>query len=176
MIRRIGVFMALLLFVAAPCGFAFEQSKEAPSPAPTTAPAPEPKAPPVFYRLDLKIKELDGEKLIDTRNYWFSLQRGVQEYVMAGSEVPYRAGATRDIGVRINATIRETDGSPWLTMTLEISDQLPPEKAGAAPVLRRVNLGCRKLLPPGRLTTVGMVEDPATRRRFQVDVAATKQE
>jgi hypothetical protein len=70
--------------------------------------------------------------------------------------------------------VEETDDSPKLDLKLEVSDAVPPAKDSDSPAFRKVSISSRALLPLGRPTTVGVVEDPASRRRFQVDVKATK--
>jgi hypothetical protein len=144
-------------------------------------------APAIYYRLEFTIRELDREKLVDTRNYMLFVQSGVAENIIAGSEVPYPSAvystagpgssksiSYRKVGVSIWGTMKETDDSPRLDLKLEESDSLPPQKDSDAPAFRNIVLNCRALLPLGKTTTVGVVEDPGSRRRFQVDVTATK--
>ncbi len=116
-----------------------------------------------------------------------SVQSGSAESIMAGSEVPYPGAAYvgssgvpsksisyRSVGVSINAAIKESDGSPRLDLNLEVSDVVPPQKESDAPAFRKVVLKCRALLSLGKPTIVGVMEDPASRHRFQVDVTAIK--
>jgi len=142
-----------------------------------------------FYRLDFVIREMDGEKPIDTRHYSLWVQSGVFQNMTAGSEVPYPAavfsttgsGPTksinyRSVGVSIECTIstKEGDDSPRLVLTLNISDALPPEKGTDSPAFRKVTLNARAMLNLGKSTMIGSVEDPGSRHRFLVDVTATK--
>jgi hypothetical protein len=144
-------------------------------------------APAIYYRLEFAIRELDRDKMVDTRNYILSVQSGIAESIVAGSEVPYPSQAFstsgsapsknfnyRSVGVSINAGLREADDGAKLDLKLEVSDAVPPQKDSDAPAFRKVVLNCRALLPLGKPTTVGVVEDPASRHRFQVDVTATK--
>jgi hypothetical protein len=208
MIQRTGIFIALLLFIAAP-GAPQTQQPQGPmirTPfgdiqrpgvvttstsdiqkiiTPTTA--SDDSAPLIFYRLEFTIREFDGEKLVDTRNYTLSVQSGVAESLQAGSEVPYPSGSYstaaggstknisyRTIGVSIGCTVKEADDNPRLDLKLEVSDSLPPAKDSDAPIFRKIVLNCRSLLPLGKSTIVGTAEDPGSRHRFQVDVIATK--
>jgi hypothetical protein len=144
--------------------------------------------PSVYYRLDFVIREMDGEKLVDTRNYSLWVQSGVPVNMTAGSEVPYSSGSFtttgsgtaksfqyRNVGVSIVSTVKEGNDSPQLDLNLNISDALPPEKdSNAPPVLRKITISSKALLALGKPTTVSITEDPASRHRFRVDVTATK--
>jgi hypothetical protein len=194
MIRKIGAPIALLIFFTATCSSQAQQPQAARTPFgnvqkpfPPGTNISEDAAPSNYYRLDFTIKELDREKLVDTRNYSLSVQSGIAENMVAGSEVPYPSGSYatagsvpvknisyRNIGVSIMALMKETEDSPKLDLKLEVSDVLPPEKGADAPAFRKIQFGCMALLPLGKSTTVGVVEDPGSRHRFQVDVIATK--
>jgi hypothetical protein len=142
--------------------------------------------PPVYYRLDFVIREMDREKPVDTRNYSLWVQSGVYENMTVGSEVPYPGSAYstgggttksiqyRSIGVSIGCTLKEGNDSPQLDLKLNISDALPPEKDSDTPAFRKITLDSRALLTLGKPTTVSIVEDPGSRHRYQVDVTATK--
>ena len=119
-----------------------------PAPASPSKVADSPK-PAAFYRLDFAIREMDGEKLMDIRNYslWTQVwtQTGRSENTMtAGSEVPYTnsQGNTsyKRVGVKIDCRLTETDGNPILRLSLDISGVAPSEKsadpsfAGGIPV------------------------------------------
>ena len=131
---------------------------------------------------------MDGEKLVDTRHYSVWLQSGKPEKMTAGSQVPYSGpvystttGQTksvqyRSVGVSLMSAINEIDGSPWLDLQLDVSDVAPPEKGAdpSTPVFRSININSKAVLTLGKPVTVGSVEDPTSKRRFQVDATATK--
>jgi hypothetical protein len=208
MIQKLSILIALLLFITAPGAILAQQPQspmirtpfgdiQRPGPATThasetqkvlqgTSSSSDDAAPPIFYRLEFTIRELDREKLVDTRNYTLSVQSGVYENMLAGSEVPYPSSAYtsgsgttksisyRNIGVSLGCTVKEVEDSLRLDLKLEVSDSLPPGKDTDAPAFRKIVLNCRSLLVLGKPTTVGVVEDPGSRHRFQVDVTATK--
>jgi hypothetical protein len=140
----------------------------------------------IYYRLDFVIREMDGDRLVDTRNYSLWVQSGAPESMTAGSEVPYPSGSYstsggttknisyRNVGVSIECTVKEGNGSPQLDLKLNISDALPPEKDSDTPAFRRVSINSKALLTLGKSTTVGIVEDPGSRHRFKVEVTASK--
>ena len=179
----------LLLVSAVQVGQA--QQTPAPSPAPSRSAVPSPfeesvSQPAVYYRLDLVIREKDGENLVDTRTYSLWVQSGVQGDMAAGSDVPYQGssyttgtGVTkntqyRSVGISIYCLVKEENDGPMLNLKLNISDALPPEKDSNTPAFRNVTINARALLTLGKSTTVNIVEDPGSRHRFQVDVTATK--
>jgi hypothetical protein len=130
-----------------------------------------------FYRLDFVIREMDGEKIVDTRNYSMWVQVEMQKTVKAVSEVRVPAGSSvniKTIGVSISCYVSETDSLPWISMNASITDMMPPEKTGDAPLFRNIGIESMALLSPGKSVTVSKVEDPITKHRFQVDVTGTK--
>jgi hypothetical protein len=99
----------------------------------------------------------------------------------AGSEVPYATSPSsmsyRKVGVSINCTLTETDGNPSLSLNLDISGVAPSEKGADLPslvIFRSVSISAEAMLTPGKSTMISSVDDPAIKRRFQVDVTATK--
>jgi len=145
--------------------------------------------PDTYYRLDFVIRELDGEKLVDTRNYSLWVQSGIANSTSAGSEVPYPSGSFtnassgttksisyRSIGVTISCRVREDNEGLQIESKLNISDVLPPEQDSDPPTFRKITLDSRALLTLGKPTMIGIVEDPASRRRYEVNVFTTKLE
>jgi len=128
---------------------------------------------------------MDGDKTVDTRNYSLWVQSGNAASMNAGSEVPYFSGSFstagsetaknisyRSVGVSIQCLVKEGNGGPQLDLSLNISDALPPEKSSDTPAFRKVSLNSKAMLTVGLPTTVSIVEDPGSRRRYQVDVTA----
>jgi hypothetical protein len=163
----------------------FLAAQQPPAPPSPTAPASPPKVadsqkPAAFYRLEFAIREMEGEKSLNTNNYILLLQAGHSAKMTAGSQVPYPASSSsmnyRSVGVSISCTLQETDGSPWLSLNIDISGLAPPEKAGDQypPIFRSTNISAEAMLTPGKATMVGSVDDPATKHRLQVDVTAIK--
>jgi hypothetical protein len=184
-IRRKGmIFIALVSLFVIPVLNAQQAPAPPVPPAPPVSPAPrspENSAKPIsFYRLDFAIREMDGEKALDTRHYSLWLQAGEMERIQSSSSATYGIGDKKtvknNIGVSFLCTVKETDSSPWLDLQLQISDFIPPEKAeaGTNPVARGIDIHSKAPLSLGKSVTVSSVEDPVSRHRFQVDVIATK--
>lgn len=148
---------------------------------PVRASAEQSSQPAIYYRLDFVIREMDGNKPVDIRNYSVWIQSGDQGNMSAGSEVPYPSAVTngvnyRSIGVTIICILKERNDRPQLELRLNISDALPPEKDSDMPAFRKISLDSKTLLVLNKPTTVGIVEDPGSRHRYQVDVTATRLE
>jgi len=184
-IRRKGMILIALVSLAVIPALNAQQAPAPPvPPAPPVSPAPrspENSAKPIsFYRLDFAIREMDGEKALDTRHYSLWLQAGEMERIQSSSSATYGIGDKKtvknNIGVSFLCTVKETDSSPWLDLQLQISDFIPPEKAegGTYPVDRGIDIHSKAPLSLGKSVTVSSVEDPVSRHRFQVDVIATK--
>jgi hypothetical protein len=181
-IKKATLVIAIGLLAVVP----FLAAQQPPVPPSPPVPASPPRMadstkPAAFYRLDIAIREMEGEKLLDTRYYSIWTQIGRSERMTAGSEVPYSSGKGstnyRSVGVSINCTLMEADGNPSLSMNLDISGVAPSEKGAGltSPVVfRSVSFSANSVLTPGKSTMIGSVDDPATRRRFQVEVTATK--
>ena len=183
-IKKATLVIAIALFALNP----FLPAQQPPVPPSPPVPASPPRMadspkPAAFYRLDFAIREMEGEKLLDTRNYslWAQAGAGRSEKMTAGSEVPYSSGQGstnyRKVGVSINCMLTETDGNPSLWLNLEMSGVAPSEKGEDLPspvVFRSVSISAAAVLTPGKSTMISSVDDPATKRRFQVDVTATK--
>lgn len=184
-IRRKGMILIALVSLAVIPALNAQQAPAPPvPPAPPVSPAPrspENSAKPIsFYRLDFAIREMDGEKALDTRHYSLWLQAGEMERIQSSSSAPYGIGdkitAKNNIGVSFLCTVKETDSSPWLDLQLQISDFIHPEKAeaGTYPLDRGIDIHSKAPLSLGKSVTVSSVEDPVSRHRFQVDVITTK--
>ena len=75
----------MMLLIAALSAVSFAQSDEAEKPAPP----PEKK----FYRLDLAVKELDGGKTVNSREYFLMVSTGHENNSLrTGTKLPYGSG------------------------------------------------------------------------------------
>jgi hypothetical protein len=170
------MLIVILFLFAAPARIPAQQP-----PIPISPISPPETSPATYYRLDFAIREMNGEKLVDTRNYSLWVQSGIRQNVVAGSEVPYPSGSGttksisyRSVGVSIFCIVKDVADNPKLDLTLEISDAIPPAKDSDAIAFRKVSINSTASLSLGKPTTVSITEDPSSRHRFQVDVTATK--
>ncbi len=143
-----------------------------------------------FYRLDLVLRELEDGKVINARSYsmWLASGegRGGGASIRAGNDIPMvRTVQTdkpadityRNVGVNIDCRLSESASGPVLTMNGSIANVVAPELGmdnKLLPVFRNINLNAYTLLTPGKATLISSADDPGSKRRFQLEVTATK--
>ncbi|HXE76130.1 MAG TPA: hypothetical protein VNN18_10925 [Candidatus Xenobia bacterium] len=147
-------------------------------------PAEKAQKPANVYRLDFAIREKENGAIVNTRNYMLLLEdttggKGSGK-VRAGNRVPIAVGGDKgvqymDVGLNLDCDLRERDSDISLRIWLEISDFAAPgqEKVGA-PLLRTIRTEVLTGIPLGKPTVVSVVDDAATKRRYELEVTATK--
>ncbi|MGA9529581.1 MAG: hypothetical protein WBS24_15810 [Terriglobales bacterium] len=142
------------------------------------------------YRLDFVLSEfLDGKK-VNTRSYTVTAREDEMNKLRSGARYPI-ATATADknttqfqyldIGVSIDCRVVERGGYLELNAVVESSDiegadthGVPNSTIDQSPVVGQMKSDIRSLIRPGTPTMVSSMEDPASKRRYQLDVTATK--
>ena len=166
----IAFVLGLLLFSGTPQSWTQESGAARPPAAQATP-----------YRLDLFINELDDGKKINTRHYSISLtdDSGTKE-LKIGTRVPVESEQGKfqyiDLGTYISAKMYM---NPSLTLDVRVEvSSLGGASADQAtrgqPLVRQMVLSGRTLVVPDRPMVIGSVDDPNSRREFQLDVTATK--
>jgi hypothetical protein len=139
------------------------------------------------YRLDFVLSELVDGKKVNTRSYSVVAREGKMNKLRSGARYPLATGTQLnntqfqyiDIGVNIDCEIDAQDGTLELNATIDSSSVSWPD-AGSAhsapgqPVISQMRSEIRTFIRPGVPTMVSSMEDPASKRRFQVDVTAAK--
>jgi hypothetical protein len=117
MVRRWGMIAALVLaaVVAAPV-LAQDKDKDAGKPSQST---------PTFYKLDLAIREMDGSKVINTRDYTINQRGDDWGRFRVGSRIPVSTQRENpnlpnpvsyiDVGLNADCHVVESDPGPTLT-------------------------------------------------------------
>jgi hypothetical protein len=144
--------------------------------APTTA-----ERPVHAYRLDFSVNELEEGKKINSRQYSLNLNADDANEIKIGTRVPVEAGHEQfqymDVGTSIWCRIGERpDGVP-LTVRAEISNfAIPDQGTGheSRPTIRQFKINASTLALPGKPMVVGSVDDPNSKRQFQLEVTVTK--
>ena len=143
------------------------------------------------YRLDFSINELDGGKKINTRQYSIDVNtaEGRNGDLKIGARVPIelKQGEIEyfDLGTKISARIQEGhqeghQGPAGLSVRVEISNLAVPEQSqghDSKPILRQftINGGTTwDLAVLGKPMLMGSVDDPDSKRTFQLEVTVTK--
>ncbi len=162
-----------ILLISALSAASLAQSDEA-----KKAPPPEKK----FYRLDLAVKELDGGKTVNSREYFMMVSTGHENNSLrTGTKLPVGTEDHRsymDVGVNFDCREVGMTASGELSMNLsaDVSSVADGDlKAAPAgyPVLRTNRWSSGVLVPLERPTVVFSSDDLASKRRMQLEVTAT---
>jgi hypothetical protein len=142
-----------------------------------------------FYRLDFVLRELDDGKIVNARSYsmWLKTDSVWAGNLRAGNDIPVATIPTQEkpaevsyknIGFQMDCALDEIDNNPVLTISGSISAVLPPDQAhdpkSTLPVFRKIAFKSVALLTPGKATMVSSIDDPGSKRRFQLEVTAIK--
>jgi hypothetical protein len=137
------------------------------------------------YRIEFAINELEDSKKINTRHYSMNLSVGPgvvspTKGLKIGTRVPVEAEQGKfqylDVGTNIEAQLREFKGSTSLDVRVEISNFATPDQAskGGQPLLRQMVISGSTLVVLDKPFIVGTVDDPNSKRQFQLEVTVTK--
>lgn len=133
------------------------------------------------YRLDFSVNELEDGKKVNSRQYSLNLNVDDANEIKIGTKVPVDAGHEQwqyiDVGTSIWCRIGErADGIP-LTVRADISNfAIPDQGTGheSRPVVRQFKINASTLALPGKPMVVGSVDDPNSKRQFQLEVTVSK--
>jgi hypothetical protein len=143
----------------------------------------------VAYRLDFVINELDDGKKVNSRHYSMNLSVGPgnlspTKELRIGTRVPVESEQGKfqylDVGTNISAQLREWKGAASLDVNVNISNFASPDqetKQGQpllAPLLRQMVISGSTLVVLDKPVVVGTVDDPNSKRQFQLEVTVTK--
>lgn len=173
-VLTIGVF----LLIALP--FASAQDANA---APKAAAKPSAPAPIVAYRLDFSINELEDGKKLNTRRYSMNLIEGwgPPQYLKIGTRVPIQSEQGKvdyiDIGTNIWAHLKDWEKPLGLEVTADISTFPASNEgrgSGIPPLVRQLHIGATTVVILDKPMIIGSVDDPDSKRSFQLEVLVTK--
>lgn len=139
----------------------------------------------VVYRLDFAINELDDAKKINTRHYSMNLgigpsNVGPEKELKIGTRIPIEADQGKfqylDVGTTVQAQLREFKGSTSLEARVEITNFATPDQAtkGGQPLLRQMIISGSTLVISDKPVIIGSVDDPNSKRQFQLEVTVTR--
>ena len=169
------ICFALLLMLAslyAPPGLAQESEK---------APKSAEKKSGDTYRLEIVVNELEDGKTVNARSYSVLVEERDWSRLRIGSRIPIQqpSGVVyMDIGMNLDCRLHNDESGVSLELTLEMNTFAIPEQGAAAnpgtPPLRNFRTQTTSALVLGKPTVVTSADDMASKRRFQVEVTATK--
>jgi hypothetical protein len=157
--------------------------KAAPEPEKTAAANEHSERPPVSaYRLDFSVNEMEDGKKINSRQYLMNLNGNDNSDINIGTRVPAEVSKDGefqylDVGTRISSRMHEQGGQLELFVHAEISNFALPEQAqgtSTRPVLRQLKIGASTVVLLGKPMLLGSVDDPNSKRQFQLEVVVTK--
>jgi hypothetical protein len=133
------------------------------------------------YRLDFFVNEMEDGKKVNTRQYSMNLNSDNSNELKIGTRVPVEAKQGEfqylDVGTSIWSHLQERSGALDLSVRAEVSNfALPEQNQGRdmRPVLRQLKINASTLALLGKPMLVGSVDDPNSKRQFQLEVTVTK--
>jgi 3D (Asp-Asp-Asp) domain-containing protein len=175
--KTIALFVAAMT-IGLLCGrrlaFAQESSATTPKPKPLQA-----------YRLDFSFSEMEDGKKTNTRNYSMNLTAVQPNEIKIGTRVPVATSSDKlntqfqyiDIGTNIWSQLKEQGDDLDLVVRSEVSNlDTQHERAEEIlpPIVRQMKISGDTLLVVGKPILIGSVDDPNSKRQFQLEVTATK--
>lgn len=173
--RRAICVLALAVFTSLTCLAQATAAEKKSSPASEVAQKR-------YYELNFVVRELENGRVINTRSYSiiYSNERGS---LRAGEKVPFNSGAPGstqwqqlDVGVNIDSrSLEEMGDRVSLCITADISSILSngDENRAPVPVLRNNRWDSRVLVPIRQPTVVFSSDDPASKRKMQLQLTVT---
>lgn len=135
------------------------------------------------YHLDFAINEFEDGKKINSRQYAMNLSTNDSNEIKIGTRIPVEAKEGEfqylDIGTSVWAQIREHQrGQTMLVVRAEVSNFAIPEhgldKPDTHPALRQLKVSGSTPLPLTKPMVMDSVDDPNSKRSFQLEVTVTK--
>ena len=180
--RRNCLLAAILIsFCLTPLSFKSATAQE--SSSKPAAQAPEPGH---AYRADFLISELEDGKKINTRQYALNLNSGDGDELKIGTRVPVEVKQSEiqylDVGTTIWCRLRDRKDVSWLAndvmlnVKAESSNFALPDPQGdrMRPAIRQMQIGASTIAIVGKQMVVGVVDDPNSKRQFQLEVTVTR--
>jgi len=152
-------------------------------------PATEATEPGHAYRLDFTLTELEDGKKINSRQYSMNLNASDQSEIKIGTRVPVEVKGDEyqyiDVGTNIWCRMRDRKDITWLgndNVLLNVRSELSnfaisePERTrpGPGPTIRQMKIDASTIAVVGKPMVVGVVDDPNSKRQFQLEVTVTK--
>ncbi|PYX81147.1 MAG: hypothetical protein DMG70_20765 [Acidobacteria bacterium] len=174
-IRYVVRLILLLLFIVAwsvPPSFAQKSN-----PALERAEASE--KPLNAYRLDYAVNEIEDGRKINSRQYSMNLNGGDANSIRIGTRVPVETKQGEfqylDVGTNIWSRVTERENGLGLEVRAEISNfAMNNQENSVRPLLRQMQINGSTLATVGKPLVIGSVDDPNSKRQFQLEVTATK--
>jgi Tfp pilus assembly major pilin PilA len=145
------------------------------------------------YRVDFSVSEVEEGKKINTRQYSMNSRSGDWNEIKIGTRVPVDSNKESnssvyqyqylDVGTNIRcrlmdqADLTAVGGDVALSVTADITNFAIPDQQGqqhTPPVIRQLRISASTVVALGKPMVVGVVDDPNSKRQFQLEVTVTK--
>jgi hypothetical protein len=132
------------------------------------------------YRLDFSVNELEDGKKINSRQYSMNLNSGDTNQIRIGTRVPVEAKQGEftylDVGTTIKSRLREHDNGLMLDVWCDVSNFALPDQQNQNPhpAVRQLQINASTTVFPGKPMMVGSVDDPNSKRQFQLEVTVNR--
>lgn len=134
------------------------------------------------YRLDFSVNEMEDGRKINTRQYSVNMNTDDSaNEIKIGARVPVepKQGEFQylDVGTNIWCRLGERGNNLLLQVKTDISNfALPDQNQGhdPRPVIRQLKINASTVVSLGKPMVVGSVDDPNSKRQFQLEVTVTK--
>jgi hypothetical protein len=137
------------------------------------------------YRLEYSISELDDGKRVNGRTYTLLVTEDDWGKIRIGNRVPYSTASLgpsgapvssiqyQDVGMNIDSRLREQETGFFLVTHVEWSSIASRENSNN-PVFRQLRFDSTSVIPPGKPTVLGTMDDVTSTHRYEIEVTATK--
>jgi len=148
------------------------------------------------YRADFVLTEIEDGRKINSRQYALNLNAGESNQLKVGTRVPVevKQGEIQylDVGTSIWCRLRDRSNTEpsehglrelsWLgndvmlNLTAEVSNFAVPDQQGASmrPAIRQMKVEGSTIAVVGKQMVVGSVDDPNSKRQYQLEVTVTR--
>ncbi len=135
------------------------------------------------YKLDFTLSELEDGTRLNSRSYSMLIEEDAWGRTRIGTRVPINLGEGKgiqymDVGFSLDARVNQREGDLRLELRLETSSFAPVEGNDASrprePVLRSMRSDLTASVTPGKLVLLTTVDELGSKRRFQLEVTATR--
>jgi hypothetical protein len=148
-----------------------------------------PQRPVTGYKLEFILSEVEDGKKVNVRSYSMSAQDdGTLNKLRIGARIPVpespfiQGNPTQylfhDIGVNIDCRLQQRESALLMDTTVDASTISQPAMAGDSthmpPVVHSLRAEIRSVITPGKQTTLTSMDDPTSKREFEIVVTATK--
>jgi hypothetical protein len=133
------------------------------------------------FRLDFALFEAEDGKRINTRHYSMNVVPGFgpSNEIKIGTRVPVETQKGEmqyiDVGTNIWARMVEKGDSIQLEVRADLSNFANPEQENRTtmPLLRQLHIAASTVAAIGKPVVVGVVDDPNSKRQFQLEVTVS---